>query len=181
MKNSKKGITLVELIICCAIIVMLGGACSAVLASGATIFNQSSSTANAQLDADVLQRYMRNILPSAKTVTQLNEGDAMDRASAKYLFFDESNSNMFTIRVDGSDTSIRSISGFTYSIVRAGDADSENARIQFNYTATLTDGSILEGGFVLGNAKFQSEISGDLKLNPIGFNLPAPTPPAGET
>ena len=51
MKKSKKGITLVELVICCAIIVMLGGACTAVLASGSRVYNQSTSAATSQMDA----------------------------------------------------------------------------------------------------------------------------------
>ena len=171
MKNSKKGVTLVELIICCAIIVMLGGACTAVLASGSTIFNQSTSAANAQLDSDVLQSFMRNVLPSAKSVKVVS-AESMTLSSATYLFFDESNDGLFTIRVNGTDTSIRSVSDFSYTTVRAGDGDSETAKIQFQYTVKFADGSTLNSGFILGNAPFDSALSGDLKTAPIGFSVP---------
>ena len=98
MKKSKKGVTLVELIICCGIIVMLGGACTAVLASGSTIFNQRSRMAGAQLDADVLQTYMINILPSAENIKDTPRDDAKDIAAdqGEALFFNDNGE--FTIR-----------------------------------------------------------------------------------
>lgn len=53
MKRTKKGITLVELVVCCGIMVMLAGACTAVLVSGARLFSDSSDTARAQLQYTV--------------------------------------------------------------------------------------------------------------------------------
>ena len=90
MKQSKKGITLVELVICCAILVLLGGACTAVLVSGQTVFNTSSKTANAQLDADVLQTYLMNLLPPAKNIKEANRlTDVKDTANEfNAIFFD---------------------------------------------------------------------------------------------
>lgn len=155
MKRSKKGITLVELVICCAIIVMLGGACTAVLASGAQIFNTSSRTANAQLDADVLQTFMINNLPSAKNPTtekSLTEAKALTEGIAIYV-----EDSTLTIQVDGNATSIRSVTELEYKFAKAGDPTSQSARAQFLYTATLTNGSTLSGGFVLGNEKYKTD------------------------
>lgn len=167
MRNSKKGVTLVELIICCAIIVMLGGACSAVLVSGATIFNKSTSTANAQLDAEVLQNFMINLIPSTQDICQTDSDTAKASTTGSYLYFDD---GKFIIQIDGVKTSIRSITEFEYDILRAGDSDT--ARAQLKYTASLTDGSKLEGGFVLSNVKFtDTSISGEKKIsqNPLFF------------
>ena len=168
MKKNKRGVTLVELIICCAIIVMLGGACSAVIASGATVFNQSSRTANAQLDADVLQTLLLNSLPSTSSFQQVTLENAMESTDGTCLFFDEDET--FTISSNGKLTTICSITGFTYSVIRAGDDGSPYARAQLQYTVTLTDGSSFNGGFVLSNLVCTSTLSGDLEDNPIKFN-----------
>lgn len=174
MKISKKGVTLVELVICCVIIVMLGGACTAVLASGSTIFNRSSQTANAQLDSDVLQNFMMNLIPSAKNVSQIGLTEAKGLQNGNCLYFDDENDNMFTVRADKSNTTIRSVTEFEYEIICAGDPVSETARAQFVYTATLVDGSTLKGGFVLNNLKFDSSmaaIKGKVSENPFAFDL----------
>lgn len=180
MKKSKKGVTLVELIICCTIIVLLGGACTAVLASGSQIFNTSSQTANAQLDSDVLQNFMMNLIPSTKTVGQLTLSEAKALDSGNCLFFDDENDGLFTISVDGNKTTIRSVAEFEYSIIRAGDPDSDTARAQFVYTATLTDGTELHGGFVLSNMKYDAGAMDEIKdilasEKPFCFNVPSPT------
>lgn len=155
MKQSKKGITLVELVICCAILVLLGGACTAVLVSGQTVFNTSSKTANAQLDADVLQTYLMNLLPPAKNI----KAGSLDEATVttekfNAIFFD--NDNVFTLRRDKDFTTIQSIAGFQYNIVPAGETTSTSARAQLQYTITLTDGSEINGGFVLANVKYDA-------------------------
>ena len=172
MKRSKKGVTLVELVICCTIIVLLGGACSAVLASGATIFNQSANTANAQMDAEVLYNYLIKIVPAAQDLEQVTVTEAKAKTTGCALYFDvnEENENCFIIQVNGKQTTIRSITEFEYQVLRAGDPASDTARAQLLYTAKLSDGNTLEGGFVLSNVKYTSaEISGVAKLsqNPL--------------
>lgn len=178
MHKSKKGVTLVELVICCAIIVMLGGACSAVLASGSRIFNTSSHTANAQLDANVIQNYMMNLIPSADEMRPTTLEEARENSVGNCLFFDN---DVFTIRINGKNTTIRSVDEFTYDIIRAGDPSSSTARAQFVYTITLSDKNTLTGGFVLSNmtyadaqSSFATEddepISGDIKTEPFYFN-----------
>lgn len=156
MKQSKKGITLVELVICCAILVLLGGACTAVLVSGQTVFNTSSKTANAQLDADVLQTYLMNLLPPAKNIKEADSLDDVKNTTKEFnaIFFD--NDNVFTLRRGKDFTTIRSIAGFQYNIVSAGEAASTSARAQLQYTITLTDGSEIKGGFVLANVKYDA-------------------------
>lgn len=174
MKHSKKGITLVELVICCAIIVMLGGACSAVLASGSRIFNTSSHTANAQLDANVVQNYMMNLIPSSNEVNQITVEEAKVLTDGNCLFFDDENDGLFTIRIAGKNTTIHSVEEFEYKIIRAGDPDSETARAQLVYTMTLSDNSTLSGGFVLSNMKFDDglmpSINGVVSENPFYFS-----------
>lgn len=154
MTKSKKGITLVELVICCAIIVMLGGACTAVLVSGANIFNTSSKTANVQLDADVLQTFMINNLPSARNPdvgSSLSEAKGLTKGVAIYV-----EDEVLTIQVNGNPTAIRSVKEFEYSFVRAGEPTSPNARTQFKYVATLINDTTLSGGFILGNQMYDS-------------------------
>lgn len=159
MKTSKKGITLVELIICCGIIVMLGGACTAVLMSGERIFSRSSSSANAQLDTDVVQSYLTYILPRATTITQLPDSSAASIPSTGVcVYFDETD-DTFVIRVDGKDTAIRSVTSFTYSLVRAGDPLSVSARAQFVYTFGTNDGASYTSGFVLSNKAYSDIIA----------------------
>lgn len=178
MKRSKKGITLVELVITCAIIVLLGGACTSVLVSGQSIFNTSTKSANAQLDADVLQTYLMNLLPPSKNINKLNSVDeAKNQATGNCLYFD---GDQFTLRSEGKDTVISSVTEFAYSVVPAGDPDSTTVRAQLQYTITLKDGSTLEGGFVMGNVAYDSSIAyHDAKVseNPLSFNVPVPDPP----
>ena len=195
MKKSRRGITLVELVICCAIIVMLGGACSAVLASGSRVFNQSSHSANAQLDADLLQSHMMMLMPSCKNVNSITLDEleqAKQLTTGSYMFFDEDNGNLFTLRVNGKNTTIRSIKEFEYSIIQAGDPDSTTARAQFVYTVTFKDGNVLNGGFVLSNMQYVGDpegaeepaedsmtaITGKVSEKPFCFNLPENNPAA---
>lgn len=161
MKKSKRGVTLVELIICCSIIVMIGGACTAVIASGSHIFNRSTSTAHAQMESDVLQTLMMKFLPSANNLKcGTGEIDNMEN-----LFYVNENNDMI-IRIEGKDTTIRSVSSFDYEVVPAGSAASTSARAQLNYSVTFEDGSCLSGGFVLSNYKYaqvaESDKSGSL-------------------
>lgn len=180
MKKTKKGITLVELVICCAILVLLGGACTAVLVSGQTVFNTSSKTANAQLDADVLQNYLMNLLPSSKNIAQINLTEAKALSDGNSIFLDKDNDGPFTLNMDGKNTTINSISELQYSITCAGAADSSTARAQFVYTVTLKDGSTFDGGFILANLKY-SEVAitplpddglYSISEHPLSFDVP---------
>lgn len=162
MKKTKKGVTLVELVICCAIIVMLGGACTALLIAGEHVYSEGSSSANSQMDMDVLQTYMTNLIPRTETVNQILLADAKATTSGNCIYFDDGNDGLFTIRRAGDDTTIRSIDSFEYSIVKAGDTGSDSARAQFVYTVTLTDDSSYSGGFVLGNMKYDDSTMGSI-------------------
>lgn len=160
MKNSKKGVTLVELVICCAILVMLGGACTAVLTSGAQIFNSSAQTANAQMDAEVLQNFMVKVLPSANnpiTNYTLSHAKAMETGTAIYV-----DDDVLIIQINGTPTSINSIKELKYSFIKAGDADSTNAKTLFAYTATLINGKTLDGGFIMSNVDYSSSFPVDV-------------------
>lgn len=161
MRYSKKGVTLVELIICCAIIVMVGGACTAILMSGQTIFNKSTSSAAAQLDTDVIQTYFTNLLPRTSDFAQIDLSDAQSKTTGMCLYFDTADN--FIIRTSGKDVIIESVADFTYRLVCAGQTG--YARPQFIYTVTMKDGSSYTSGYVLCNLKFQDEISDALKTN----------------
>lgn len=162
MKKSKKGVTLVELIICCFIIVMLGGACTALLMSGEHIYSSSADAAGAQLDADVLQTYMMKMIPSADNVMV----DTIPAADQDGLYFDDE--GVFTISANGKLTTIESVSEFKYSLVKAGDSASGNARVQLVYTVTMDDDSEFTGGFIMSNVKYDDSMASmvDLSLAP---------------
>ena len=163
MKKSKKGVTLVELIICCFIIVILGGACTSLLMSGEHIYSTSANAAGAQLDSDVLQTYMIKLLPSTKVFNTITVDNAKTLTEGNCLYFDE---DEFTIRVGGDTTVINSISDFQYMVVRAGDDESATARAQFVYKVTMNDDSEFVGGFVLSNlnyAELWDELKADLE------------------
>ncbi len=146
INRNKKGVTLVELVICCAIIVMLGGACTALLMSGNTIYNRSSASANAQLDADVLQTYMLNILPRCNKLAT----DHLEGSEVNCIYFNED--GKFCLERSGSVTTITAISKLEYEVVQAGNSDT--SRAQLVYTVTLDDGSTFTSGFVLANLPY---------------------------
>lgn len=153
MNRNKSGVTLVELIICCAIIVLIGGACTAVMLSGHKIFNSSSVSASVQMDADVIQTYLTSFVPRAK---KIEKADAVDFNITEgcYLYFKD---KTFYIRANGKDTSIPSVSEFKCQLKSAGSTSS--SRAQFVYTVVASDGSSYSSGFVLANLVYANVIS----------------------
>lgn len=152
MKKSKKGVTLVELVICCFIIVMLGGACTVLLMSGEHIYSSSANAAGAQLDSDVLQTYMMKIVPPADSVSV----GTVPGADQDGVFFDDE--GVFTISANGKLTTIDSVAKFEYSLMKAGDSASTNARAQLVYTVTMDDDSTFTGGFIMSNVEYTSSM-----------------------
>ena len=170
MKRTKKGITLVELVVCCGILVMLAGACTAVLVSGARLFSDSSDAANTQIESNALQTFLLNRLPSAKQVISVDAAGAAATTEGTSLYFDAA--DKLIIRNTGENTEIRGVADFTYSIVKAGDSSSDTARAQLQYTVKMSDGSNFSGGVVLGNVKYDDTAMGslvdcDLKTDPL--------------
>lgn len=159
MRRTKKGVTLVELIICCGIIVMIGGACTAVLMSGHKIFNNSAASANAQLETDVLQTYLTNMIPRAPTIRQLESVEAISDENDKDCIYID-NDGIFFIRVDGKSVELRSVVEFEYKLVPAGKHVNRR-RPQFVYKVTLVDGTTYTSGFVLGNLIYDFAIAQD--------------------
>lgn len=161
MKRSKKGVTLVELIICCAITVMLAGACTAVLISGQRVWKSGSESANAQMTADVMQTNLYNRLPT------MNGAAVTDVAAAKttpagadswfslYLDGADGEAKVFTMNAGGNTTTLEDVTDLSFAFTKAGDPDSDTARAQFVYTATLVDGREFSGGLVISNLKFE--------------------------
>lgn len=186
MKNSKKGVTLVELVICCAILVLLAGACTALLVSGQSAFNTSSQAANSQLESSVLQTHLLNIVPRASNIVPINatetatatdiedfaEAKIMTQADGHCLYFQD---GVLVIRTGGKDYFIDTIAEFEYDVQVAGvmeeepttsetntEAEEEDEplfgypRAQLIYKVTLTDGNSYRGGFVMSNIAYES-------------------------
>ena len=165
MKRSKKGVTLVELIICCAITVMLAGACTAVLISGQRVWKSGSESANAQMTADVMQTNLYNRLPTmngaavtdvatAKTPSA-GAGMTMDGWFSLYLDGEDGEAKVFTMNAGGNTTTLEDVTDLSFSFTRAGDPTSTTARAQFVYTATLVDGREFSGGLVISNLQYE--------------------------
>lgn len=155
MKRTKKGFTLVELIICCAIMTMLAGACTALLMSGEKLFSTGSKSAASQMDVSLLQTTLLNRLPSTKVVNPLTGAAAeaaqtSDDANSTYLFFDDE--GVFVIRYGGKNTTIREISEFEYTLNKIGSSDT--ARTQFSYSVVCKDGTRYTGGMALSTMRF---------------------------
>ena len=155
MKQSKRGVTLVELIICCGIIVMVGAACTGVLLSGHGMFTGSASSANAQLDTDVVQAHLQEVIPRATNIAQLLPGEEDEISADKgvYLYFKD---DVFIIRSGGKETTVRAVTDFTYELIPAGLAGSTSARPQFRYTLTLANGDSYSSGFIMTNFSYSS-------------------------
>lgn len=170
MKRTKKGVTLVELIICCGIIVMVGGACTAVLMSGHKIFNNSAASANAQLETDVLQTYLTSFVPLASTVRELDGVDDVNDANVNAkdcIYIDDEGA--FFIRINGKDVSVHSVTDFKYRLVPAGQ-EKNGCRPQFVYEVTMIDGTTYTSGFVLSNLVYE-KLFKDENNNEINLGL----------
>lgn len=179
MKHSKKGVTLVELVICCGILVLLGAGCTALLMSGENAFSTGAKATSAHLDASTVQTHLMKAIPSAKSVALISDEEAATLPAGNCLFFNEEND--FIIRNNGNEIKLDAITGFTYSFVKAGEtveaaaedptegtADAEGeedagnaayARAQFVYTITTSSGSKLDGGFLLSNFAYDKLIA----------------------
>lgn len=164
MRKSKKGVTLVELIICCGIIVMIGGACTAVLMSGHKIFNDSASAAAAQLDTDVIQTYLTSVVPRTKELKYDVDVAIDPNAKVCGLYFveegeGESAKKVFTINLDGKETKFPSVADFEFQLEAAGDPLDAAVKPQFCYTVTMKGGVSYSSGFVLVNMNYVSSNS----------------------
>ena len=153
MKKSKKGVTLVELVICCAITVMLAGACTAVLISGQRVWKSGSESANAQMTADVIQTSLYGKLPSYDKATAAHKDSeteysyTVSAATGTVIYISEDDG--LVIRTNGKNMTLDDVKDMTVSLLKVGSK--ESARTQFNYTATLVDGREFSGGIVISN------------------------------
>ena len=178
MNNSKKGVTLVELVICCVIMVLLAGACTAVVLSGQKMFLSGSRSANIQLEANALQTAIVNALPNMVKVESKTVADTKSTTEGVGIYFD---GDVLTIRSAGADMTINSVNGLKCEFKRVGKSDSDTARAQFVYTATMSDGTIVSGGVVLTNTKYTDVgISAIDNLKTVGtalyFSVPVEAP-----
>ena len=185
VNNTKKGVTLVELVISCIVMVLLAGACTAVLISGQKLFLSGSQMANNQLEASLLQNTLLNMLPKMVEVELIEVESsgatvgAKDKEEGVSLFFDN---GKFTIRQDESNTNVNKVVDFSYDFQEVGTSRGidnkgnpipRTSRAQFVYVATLEDGRTISGGMVLANTKYAdvSHISQDAN-KALHFSIP---------
>lgn len=198
MEKSKKGITLVELVICCAVLALLAGAVTAVLMSGEHLFSTSADSASAQMEFDVLQTNLLGIIPSAKNISVSSMDDDFPLTGHSIYF----NGSKLIIRssvavtedgvtsVSTKETEIRGVDAFTYQITPAGiippdgeDATTATARPLFSYTVTFSDGTVYRGGFVINNFPYVDigSLAGSIEENVLSFSVPTDDPQDQET
>ena len=183
MKHSKKGVTLVELIICCGILGLLGLGCTTLLLSGHNAFSSGAKATESQMDLALVQNQLIKFVPSASSFT-ISPDESNVQSKGHYVSFQENEdgSKVFTVRNNGKDITAESIASFTYQIIRAAEAAPEAteppagatestepvenedasqgyARAQFVYTVRTKDGSTFKGGFLLCNLAYDKLIS----------------------
>ena len=207
MKKSKKGITLVELVICCAVLALLAGAVTAVLMSGEHLFSTSADSASAQMELDVLQTNLLGIIPSAKniSVSSMNDDGFAFPLTGHSIYFNDSKliiRSSVAVNEDGvtsvstKETEIRGVVGFTYQITPAGiipdgttpdgknAATTATARPLFSYTVTFSDGTVYRGGFVINNFPYVDigPLAGSIEEKDVlSFSVPTNNPQDQET
>lgn len=168
--KSKSGITLVELAICCAITLLLGGACLTVLLFGRDMFDKGAQTADAMLEAEIFQTFMLQQLPSATRVAQtepnsIGQGETYSRLTVE-------NGDLM-IDTGGSVICLSAIEDLDYAVIPAGPPSSDSARPQLVYTLYFGDGTSLSGGFVMVNMRYDeelmAELSGTLSEKPLSI------------
>ena len=140
-----------ELVICCVIMVLLAGACTAVVVSGQKLFITGSETANTQLEVNALQTAIVNTLPHMVTVEQKGVADAQGATKGVSIFYA---GDALTIRNAENDIILDGVTALKCEFKRVGKSDSDTARAQFVYTATMSDGSTISSGVVLPNTKY---------------------------
>ena len=199
MKKSKKGITLVELVICCAVLALLAGAVTAVLMSGEHLFSTSADSASAQMELDVLQTNLLGIIPSAKniSVSSMNDDGFAFPLTGHSIYFNGSKliiRSSVAVNEDGvtsvstKETELSGVVSFSYKITPAGvipqDASATaTARPLFSYTVTFSDGTVYRGGFVINNFPYVDigSLAGSIEENVLSFSVPTDDPQDQET
>jgi len=168
MNRSKKGVTLVELVIACTIMVLLAGACTAVLVSGQRLFITGAQTATNQLEANLLQTSLLKSLPNVIGLEVKSIDAVLNDANADGVSIFMKPGDALTIRKNGVNMTVNNVKSFEYKFKRAGkeasyDADGDpttpevttnTAKTRFVYTAELEDGTSITGGLVLTNIPY---------------------------
>ena len=157
-KRSKRGITLVELAICCAITLLLGGGCLTVLLSGRDMFDKGAQTADAMLEADIFQTLMMQQLPSVTGIAQTDPDDISKNETCRRLAVED---NAVTIHIGDNVIRLAAISDCRYSVIPAGLPTSDSAQSQLVYTLYFKDGTSLSGGFVMTGIRYADAALGE--------------------
>lgn len=157
-KRSKRGITLVELAICCAITLLLGGACLTVLLSGRGMFDKGAQTADTMLETDIFQTFMMQQLPSATSITQTESDGVLQSETCSYLAVEDGG---VTLHRGSNVIRLTTIRDCRYAVIPAGLPASDSARAQFVYTLYFKDGTSLSGGFVMAGIRYEEAALGD--------------------
>ena len=165
--RSKKGLTLVELAICCAITLLLGSACLSLLLSGRSLFDKGAQSANSAMEYDILQTFMMQQLPSAVEIEQIATPDSVQSSKVGTLSVED---GALVICTGSTVIRLTTISDLQYTMIRAGHSASHTAAPQLCYTVHFKDGSSFNAGFVLVNMKYDAAMDtlhGSLSENPL--------------
>ena len=132
--------------------ILLAGACTAVIVSGQRLFVKGSQTANTQLETNALQTTIIKSLPNMSVVTKKTSPTDVQTVKTSTegvgIFLED---GKLTIRRHGSNVTINSVAKFECGFKKVGANDT--GRTQFVYEATMSDGTKISGGVVLINTK----------------------------
>lgn len=159
VRNSKKGVTLVELIAVCAITVMVIAAACTLLYTGSKSAARGAAQAASHGDAHLLETYLQNGLPTALSVG----ADRPDPGAGEVTALRFGEDGGLILEKDGSAQQyIDGIQSLTLSLSGAGG----NRKLAYTILAGGAGGSYsLSGGIVLNNVT-QSPDDGPWVLEP---------------
>lgn len=145
LRNSKKGVTLVELIAVCAIsVVVISAACTLFYAGSKSAVRGAAQVAS-HGDAHLLETYLQSGLPAALSVgTEKPGGGAGDVTSLRF----GGDGELILERSGNARQTIDGIESLSLSLSEAGG----NRKLSYTIRAGGKDGSYsLSGGIVLNN------------------------------
>lgn len=144
LRNSKKGVTLVELIAVCAISVAVIAAACTLLYMGSKSAARGAAQAASHGDAHLLETYLQSELPTAVSVGADKPGDSAGAITA--FRFDPDGT--LAVETNGAPQYIDGIESVALSLSQAGG----NRKLSYTIRAGGDNGSYtLSGGVVLNN------------------------------
>lgn len=139
-KKNKKGMTLVELIVGCAVMSLIILAAAGALSSSLNSYKDSNKTSTNMQNATLLEEYLKNNLSKGKSaIFSVKKPSFATNQSGVYFHYDtEENLIVTSHDSDGTEKDIASISGITTLTVTATATGKDNTkRMISEYVITL--------------------------------------------